>query len=577
MILKALCDYYDRKSELGEIAPMGFEEKRMPFLVLIDWDGNFVGLQDTREDKKDKGRKFLVPQSRQRSGSKSYASPNLLWDHCGFVLGRPKDGSPKALEDARKQSECFFLEVCKLAQNYPKNRSFSAVRKFLSNPGRLAEAAACENWAECDKIASCNVTFKISGEPDIVCSDPDVRDYVEKSADSGAGANRAVCLVTGARAEVAVTHSGVTVGNQSGVRLVSFQKNSGYDSYCKSQGENAPISKSAETKYTTSLRTMLATGSKNRSRLGNLNVIYWGERETEIESYFGAMFSNFAKDSPDASAVEMKNLLDSVRRGVPPHLSNTRFYVLGLEANKARMVVRFWHNASVGEIGRDIEMHFRDFDIVRHHNDAEALSVINILGGIAFDAKAESLPPKLWGEFIKSAVSGAPYPRFLQTQCLNRIRVDRRINRIRAAILKAYLNRKNRINGNEREIQMSLDAQNGNIGYLCGRLFAVLEKIQKEAVPGANSTIVDRYYGSASTTPSVVFGRLMDLSNHHLSKIGNPGRVVSLRKKLGEVFDKIPASGFPPHLALDDQSRFAIGYYHQTRDFFNKSENSEQK
>ena len=114
---------------------------------------------------------------------------------------------------------------------------------------------------------------------------------------------------------------------------------------------------------------------------------------------------------------------------------------------------------------------------------------------------------------------------------------------------------------------MSLDKENPNIGYQLGRLFAVLEKIQQEAQPGINATIRDKFYASASSTPSTVFGNLMRLKNHHLSKLENPGRRIWFEKALGEIVDSI--TDFPSHLPLGDQGRFAI-YYHQVQDLWTK-------
>lgn len=113
---------------------------------------------------------------------------------------------------------------------------------------------------------------------------------------------------------------------------------------------------------------------------------------------------------------------------------------------------------------------------------------------------------------------------------------------------------------------MSLDKDNDNVGYRLGRLFAVLEKIQEEANRDINATIRDRYYGAASSTPVTVFSTLLKLKNHHLSKLANRGRVVNLEKCVGEIMDGI--GDFPAQLALADQGRFAVGYYHQRQDFF---------
>ena len=119
---------------------------------------------------------------------------------------------------------------------------------------------------------------------------------------------------------------------------------------------------------------------------------------------------------------------------------------------------------------------------------------------------------------------------------------------------------------------MSLDESNTNVGYRLGRLFAVLEKIQEEANPGINATIRDRYYGAASSTPVIVFSILLKLKNHHLSKLEKPGRVVNMEKRIGEIMENL--SDFPARLSLEDQGRFAIGYYHQRQNFFKKTKST---
>jgi CRISPR-associated protein Csd1 len=117
-------------------------------------------------------------------------------------------------------------------------------------------------------------------------------------------------------------------------------------------------------------------------------------------------------------------------------------------------------------------------------------------------------------------------------------------------------------------MNVSLDVTNSNVGYRLGRLFATLEKIQQEANPGINATIRDKFYGSASSTPVTVFGNLMRLKNHHLAKLENRGRAINMERIIGEIMESV--ADFPPHLKLEDQGRFAIGYYHQMQDFFTK-------
>ncbi|MCL4491530.1 MAG: type I-C CRISPR-associated protein Cas8c/Csd1, partial [Nitrospirae bacterium] len=158
------------------------------------------------------------------------------------------------------------------------------------------------------------------------------------------------------------------------------------------------------------------------------------------------------------------------------------------------------------------------------------------------------------------------------SSAIRRIRAEQEVTYPRASLIKAVLVRKARYKNEKEEIAMGLDAGNTNAGYRLGRLFAVLEKIQEEASPGINATIRDRFYSSASSTPVTVFSHLLKLKNHHIAKLENKGRAVNFEKLVGEIVDDI--NDFPAHLSLDDQGRFAVGYYHQRQDFFKKKDNS---
>jgi CRISPR-associated protein Csd1 len=156
---------------------------------------------------------------------------------------------------------------------------------------------------------------------------------------------------------------------------------------------------------------------------------------------------------------------------------------------------------------------------------------------------------------------------------LNRLRAEQgNTTSERIALLKLYLDRKTNNKGGK--IFMStLDESNKNIAYTCGRLFAVLESIQYHASGGnLNAGIRERFFSSASTTPSTAFGRLIKLSQHHLSKIRGekPGLAVNLDKQLQELMCNVEGSRFPVTFSLEDQASFAIGYYHQRQHDFAK-------
>lgn len=590
MILQALYDYYQRKAADPDsnIAPRGFEWKEIPFIIVIDNQGNFINLEDTRtgESKQKRAKTFLVLKTKIRTGSKASENANVFWDHWGYVLGQPKEKDDKKsaeelLKDAKKQNSTFVMRVKELSDKYPENNQFASVCKFYEHEDSIRLLLQHENWKECYKIPGCNLSFRIAGESDIVAEHDDLRNEVEDTNvsddEAQTQAAKGVCLITGEKLPIAILHTPSAIpGGKSGGKLVGFQKNSGYDSYYKVQGMNAPISKRAEAAYTTALNVLLGKDSKNKFKIADTTVVFWSQKQNYFENQFSFFFSAPSKDDPDQNIREVKALFESIHTGELNAEGDTPFYILGLAPNAARISIRFWKTGMVSDFAINIAKHFEDLEIVRSKNDdKEYFSLFNLLSHVSFEFKVDNVPPNLAGNVIESILDGTKYPDTLQQQCMRRIRAERKVNRIRAAILKAYLNRKEKIkNKTEKPITMSLDLDNKNSGYLCGRLFAVLEKIQEDAQPGINTTIKDRYYGAASSTPVTVFGRLLNLSNHHLVKLGG-GSKTYYEKMIQEIMDKIDPNGLPAHLSLDDQSRFAIGYYHQRQDLFIRKKKDE--
>ncbi len=580
MILQALYEYYQRKAATpsGNIAPRGFEWKEIPFILVLDSEGNFINLEDTRttDGKIKKAKTFLVIKTKGRPGTNGWQIGNILWDHQGYVLNFPKDNSPKSIETAKKQFSVFTGIVAALSEQHPDNRQFRAVRRFYEQPDEMEKVYEHECWPDCQKSPGANFSFRIAGETSIVAEHPDLgsenegdRRVNDENIDTTV---EGICLITGLRGKITQLHSRTPIpGGESNGKLVSFQKKQGYDSYGKEQGFNAPVSKVAEDAYTTALNELLGKDSRNKFKIADTTVVFWAHKSVELENYFTSFFLIPNNDDPDRNLNEIKAFFESVYSGKMNLEGDTPFFVLGLSPNAARISVRFWKSGIVKEFASNLKRHFDDLAIVKGKlDDVEYFSLFNLLTGIAFEHKLDNIPPNLPGKLIESILDGSVYPESFRQQCLRRIRAEQSVNRIRAAILKACLNRKSSIySNNEKNITMALDPENKNQGYLCGRLFAVLEKIQEDAQGTAN--IRERYYGAASSTPVTVFGRLLNLKNHHMPKLSG-GVKVFYEKLMQEIMAYIDSSGLPAHLSLDDQSRFAIGYYHQRQDLFTKRE-----
>jgi CRISPR-associated protein Csd1 len=244
---------------------------------------------------------------------------------------------------------------------------------------------------------------------------------------------------------------------------------------------------------------------------------------------------------------------------------------LGLAPNIARISVVYWSELPLKEFAAILLRHFDDMDMVDNRKDRKPyIGLHAMLSAVTLGGKSSEATPNLPEAVARSIFQGLPYPDTLFAECIRRIRAEQNVYVTRASIIKAYLNRKF---NNIKPITSMLDKENTNQGYLCGRLFATLVKIQ-EAGSGIDS-IRERFMNAASATPSAVFSTLMNLSIHQQDKL-NKGQQVFYEKLISEILSKFDANGFPAHLNLQDQGRFFVGYYHQRQDFFTKQENNNE-
>lgn len=572
MILHALAEYYRRLQSEGliDVASQGFQKQPIPFVIVLNRAGSFVSLLDTRtgEGKARTARVFNVPKAVKRA---SGIAANLLWDTPAYVLGRPKPDPKKdparLVERAIQQKQCFISTLRSRLSMVLDEPGVSSVLEFLER-GDFDEVFKHPAWPEIEQSGA-NLSFQLKDDIGLVCERPAIIDALTASLD-GSDSGQQTCLVTGKMDEPARLHTalkGIWGAQPSGANIVSFNLPA-FTSFGKEQSFNAPVGKHAEFAYTTALNHLLSKGSSQRIQVGDASTVFWAERSHQMEDVLSTLFGEPVKGEPEQDYKQLIATFRAPQTGAPPDLDpSTRFFILGLAPNAARVAVRFWYAGKVGDLAGNIESYFDDISIVRPPKQPRYLSLFGLLIAISAQGKKENIPPNLAGEFMKAILAGLPYPRELLGAAIRRCRAERDITYPRASLIKAILVRNARYQKDyQEEVGMALDTMNTNVGYRLGRLFSVLEKIQEEANPGINATIRDRFYGSASATPVAAFPHLMKLKNHHLAKMENRGRVVNLERIIGEIMDGL--SDFPAHLSLPDQGRFAVGYYHQRQALF---------
>jgi len=581
MILKALTQLYERRANdpdpTRRLPSPGLEDKDIPFIVELRADGSPVLLRDTRrlDGKKLRAQTFLVPQGVKKT---SGVAANLLWDTAEYTLGvSAKAEAPRLPE----QTAAFLARVQALAPHAEGDAGLLAVLAFLQAP-QLDLLRAAPHWDEL-LLSNALVSFELQGDAGVlICQRPAVQAAIRSLAASQAPGTLAFCLVDGAPRPVARLHGaikGVWGAQTSGANIVSFNLGA-FNSYGKEQGLNAPVGEAAVFAYTTALNALLARDSHNRIQVGDASTVFWADAPHPFDGTGDGEFTLadlFAEaDNPDKNRDAVRALFNSVRSGqMPQAVADTRFFVLGLSPNAARISIRFWLPAvPFAELAPRLVQHFEDIRLTRRYDsDPETPTLFRLLTSLALQGKADNIPPRLAGEWMRAILEDLPLPAALLNVAVQRCRAERDVPYLRACVLKAWLNRQGRRSPSPTmPFKEALDMDNPAPAYRLGRLFAALERIQELAQPGINATIRDRYYGAASTTPVAVFTTLLRLKNAHLKKLTG-AQETFYEKLIGEIL--APMSDFPRRLTLPQQGEFALGYYHQRQAFFTKKTDPE--
>lgn len=555
MIFQSLVSLYDRLVETNEVPPYGFSVEDVGFVITVDEEGNLIGQpEDLRIKIKANTfdfRKSVVPYSNKvdvRSGNAA-TTPNFMVDKVDYILGMSGNSKKDVYHESFKKR---IDEVCGVS----KDDGILAVRLFLSN-WNPENSGELRGWKEMCGIHGKWVAFRLQGDSKFIHERLEVKklwsDFIAKEEFP-----QGISFLDGALHDLQPQYAQFKFG--SGASLVSFNEVA-YESYGKKKGENAPISVEAEFKSSSALKFLLRSKTQ-RIRIGDAVTVFWAEQTSPVETFFGQVMNPSVEDK--VAVITVQKFLEAVRRGsLPMDLEgdkNLKFYILGLSLNKARLALRFWHVCSVGELMVRFRDHFRSLEMERSDRDIQFPGVWHLLKETARETK--NISPVLGGSLTRSILTGMNYPQNLFQGVIGRIRADQRINYLRASILKAVLQR-----NHKKEVPMALDTERREVSYLLGRLFAVLEKAQLDALGKINTTIKDRFFSAASATPASVFPRLIRLSQHHIEK-AEYGHVSD--RRISEIMEHVNV--FPSHLNLQDQGLFTIAYYQQKNALYKRTD-----
>lgn len=579
MILHALNSYYQRmlNDPDAEMPAFGTSIENVSFALVLGEDGSLHEIEDLREvdGTKTKPRKMPVPAAVTRT---SGVKANFMWDKAAYIFGADAEGATE------KNLERFaaFTDFLQAVGNDVEDCGFSAVKKFLEKWDCAQSEEIVTGFQPWEDVCNANLVFRLGGVPGFIHDRQSVQQEWLKYGQKNIDAPEGQCLITGEEntvlARVHTPIKGVRGGQTSGGYIVSFNA-SAFVSY---KQDKASVAERSAFAYTTALNALLAAGSRQKISIGDTSYVFWAKRPTPLEPFIADMFEPSTADESDSAeqddqqtAKDVYGLLKAIRDGkkptdfMPDLDEDVQFYILGLAPNAARLSIRFWQESSLGDLLTKVGRHYREMNIVRQFDsDPEFPPLWRLLCQTATLGKAENISPVLAGGMARAMLTGSPYPQNLLPVVLDRIRAEQNVTYFRAALLKAYLMRNKKME----EVPVSLDPERTDLPYLLGRLFAVLEKAQEEAIPGANATIKDRYLGSAAATPQLVLPMLLKNSANHIAKLRKDserrGRAIYLDRMIQDINCEL--TDYPKTQNAEHQGLFMIGYYHQRKDFYTK-------
>lgn len=596
MILQALYDLAQNEELMND---PDYQWKPVAWLIRVGKNGKFIGISGTHYIPESDGKKKPKPMAKNlrtpyqpgRSGKKAPAY--FFVDNAKYVFGRPVGNASFSEQDGKEKSS-EFLEKIRLCANKTRDEAAIAVLQFLENIhcGKI-EISLPEECLSNDQFA---FVYEPDGER-LVHERPDIQSYWEnlRHQENDEKEKSFFCLVSGEKVNqpgLFPQIKNVPGGTPSGVGLVSFNK-SAFQSYGLDGNENAPVSRFAAESCAVTLNRLLHPAYPNPNRadetLPRRNIRLTADTAVCFWSTDAASqdFLNFFPAILEANPDEVKQLYKCIWNGQsPPDLEPSNFYALIISGAQGRAVVRNWFESTVKDVAANIAKYFSELSIARNTPKPKnrdlppQLPLPVLLKALAVQGKTDEIPPHAASGITAAALAGRPYPMTMLFRAIERMRaeiadtswlgLERRD--ARCAMIKAVL-----IRNLKKEVKTEMDPNNTEHGYLLGRLLAVIERTQQEAMGDINATVIDRYFSGASASPASVFPRLLKNMKNHLRKAKdsdqNRGTAFWLDRQVDAIMSQI--NEFPNFLPIDQQGLFILGYHHQRHDLWKKKSDKE--
>lgn len=603
MLIKALSDYYDNLKNKGLVIPSGYSKVKIHYKICLSEEGELMAIlpfNSSEEGAKIKFTELLLPNRTEKTAIEA----NNIEHRGAYIFGmeiekKKKDGVDTYSYNATSKKAIKSHDVfVKKNLEYIKNINspiVNAYRSFMEKwkPEDQTENTKLLNIAK--SYSTSNFVFALHNDINVLLhEDAEIKRKNEEQNTTREDEDLPIktqCAILGKEAEISRIHKkikGLPKGQSSGTVLVGFN-NSSEESYGATQSYNSNISETVMLRYTESLNFLLSS-QNHKKTLGDLTILYWASSPDEV---YEDLFSNLLMGNNDnINEEEANKILDKsvslLQSGsfsfsnlelMDKMSENTDFFLVGLKPNISRISLKFIYRKKAGDLFKNVIRHQVDISMSDKMKVLPLWRLDTLLENPKISSKEKTVNPSFYAKLLEAIVNGTRYPESLLQTLIRRMKYDdlsatSDVTMKRAGLIKGFLNREQRLLNKEEEFTMALNKENDNPAYLCGRLFALLEKLQVDtADTKLNRTIRESYFASASSKPSVVFPKLIKLSQHHLSKLKgkNEGFAVYFNTQIEEVFALL-GTEFPEYLQLRDQGKFMIGYYQQMKDLYTRKE-----